>query len=175
MVDGVLSEKENQDEDEDDGAGPKMHSKGSSAAVSGDHSKIASSGTQDGDSDAKQSPAPLLTPLHYAQEAMDLLTKIKRDPEDAWTVVSDTKGGMKVTKRFMPAEISDQVPLVRGEKVIEGFSLEEIATVIGTLGTRAKCEMHGIFTRNMLCPNVTVTPSPDTNSQCALPTSGRSL
>ncbi|KAF9361077.1 hypothetical protein BGX34_007349 [Mortierella sp. NVP85] len=140
MVDGVLSEKENQDEDEDDGAGPKMHSKGSSAAVSGEHSKIASSGTQDGDSDVKQSPAPLLTPLQYAQDAMDLLTKIKRDPEDAWTVVSDTKGGMKVTKRFMPAEISDQVPLVRGEKVIEGFSLEEIATVIGTLGTRAKLD-----------------------------------
>ncbi|KAG0245958.1 hypothetical protein BGX31_005244 [Mortierella sp. GBA43] len=142
MVDGVLSEKENQDEDEDDGVGLKTHSKGSSTAVSGDHTKSTLSGEPDEDSEKKQS-ASLMTPLQYAQSALDLLAKIKADPEDAWTVVSDSKGGLKVTKRFMPAEISDQVPLVRGEKVIEGFSLEEIATVIGTLGTRS--ELDSLF------------------------------
>ncbi|ORZ14862.1 hypothetical protein BCR41DRAFT_386716 [Lobosporangium transversale] len=84
-----------------------------------------------------------LNPFQYAQGALDLLMKIKADSEDKWSVVSDTKSGMKVTKRFMPAEISDQVPLVRGEKVIEGFSLEEIATVISTLGTRSK--LDGLF------------------------------
>ncbi|KAG0045143.1 hypothetical protein BGZ83_009604 [Gryganskiella cystojenkinii] len=80
------------------------------------------------------------SPLQHAQGAMDLLAKIMSDPDDAWSVVSDTKGGLRVTKRFMPADISDQVPLVRGEKVLEGFSLEEIATVIGNVGTRSKLD-----------------------------------
>ncbi|KAG0345330.1 hypothetical protein BG004_003787 [Podila humilis] len=80
------------------------------------------------------------TPLQCAQNAMDLLANIMADPEESWSDVSESKGGLRVTKRFMPAEISDQVPLVRGEKVIEGFSQEEIATVIGTLGTRSKLD-----------------------------------
>ncbi|KAF9377369.1 hypothetical protein CPB97_010230, partial [Podila verticillata] len=88
----------------------------------------------------KQNPTGPDPPLQYAQNAMDLLAKIMADSDDSWTVVSESKGGMRVTKRFMPTDISDQVPLVRGEKVIEGFSQEEIATVIGTLGTRSKLD-----------------------------------
>ncbi|KAF9912296.1 hypothetical protein EC991_000188 [Linnemannia zychae] len=125
-IDGTQAEKESQAGDEDE-SGEK-----------------AASGTievpQASEAVLRRSPSALMSPLQYAQGAMDLLSKINSDPEDTWTVVSDSKGGMKVTKRFMPTEISDQVPLVRGEKVIEGFSLEEIATVIGTLGTRAKLD-----------------------------------
>ncbi|KAF9134198.1 hypothetical protein BGW39_007812 [Mortierella sp. 14UC] len=121
-VDDTQAEKESQAGDEDE-PGEK-----------------AVNGTSEDSQGSKRSPSTLMSPLQYAQGAMDLLSKINSDPEDSWTVVSDSKGGMKVTKRFMPTEISDQVPLVRGEKVIEGFSLEEIATVIGTLGTRAKLD-----------------------------------
>ncbi|KAF9105473.1 hypothetical protein BGX29_012144 [Mortierella sp. GBA35] len=127
-VDGTLAEKENQAGDEDD-SGEKT----AALSNSGENGQV--SGTE-----GKRSPSTLMTPLQYAQGAMDLLSKINGDSEDTWSVVSDSKGGIKVTKRFMPTEISDQVPLVRGEKVIEGFSLEEIATVIGTLGTRAKLD-----------------------------------
>lgn len=123
-LDGTLAEKESQLGDEDD-SGDKATS------GIGENGQVSEAGV-------KRSPSTLMSPLQYAQGAMDLLSKINSDHEDSWSVVSDSKGGMKVTKRFMPSEISDQVPLVRGEKVIEGFSLEEIAAVIGTLGTRAK-------------------------------------
>ncbi|KAG0278178.1 hypothetical protein BGZ95_004527, partial [Linnemannia exigua] len=125
-VDGTQVEKESQAGDDDE-SGEKT---ANGASENGHVSEAVS----------KRSPSTLMSPLQYAQGAIDLLSKINSDPEDSWTVVSDNKGSMKVTKRFMPTEISDQVPLVRGEKVIEGFSLEEIATVIGTLGTRPKLD-----------------------------------
>ncbi|KAG0292155.1 hypothetical protein BGZ96_004451 [Linnemannia gamsii] len=125
-LDGTLAEKESQLGDEDDSGDKATNEIGENGQAS--------------EAGVKRSPSTLMSPLQYAQGAMDLLSKINSDHEDLWSVVSDSKGGMKVTKRFMPSEISDQVPLVRGEKVIEGFSLEEIATVIGTLGTRAKLD-----------------------------------
>ncbi|KAF9401583.1 Suppressor of Sensor Kinase (SLN1) [Mortierella sp. AD011] len=140
IVDGALSEKENQEDDDEDGIRSKSNTKDSSVPLPSENSKASSTETLENTSDKRRSPASLMTPLEYAQGAMDLLTRIKADPEDSWSVVSDSKGGLRVTKRFMPEDISDQVPLVRGEKVIEGFSLEEIATVIGTLGTRPKLD-----------------------------------
>ncbi|KAF9539213.1 hypothetical protein EC957_005642 [Mortierella hygrophila] len=125
-VDGTLAEKESQGGEEDESGEKPVDGTGENGQTS--------------EPGVKRGPSTLMSPLQYAQGAMDLFSKINSDPEDSWTVVSDSKGGMKVTKRFMPSEISDQVPLVRGEKVIEGFSLEEIATVIGTLGTRAKLD-----------------------------------
>ncbi|KAF9919512.1 hypothetical protein FBU30_010923 [Linnemannia zychae] len=125
-IDGTLAEKESQAEDEDE-----------------TDDKVTDRSTdknQASDVGLKRSPSVLMSPLQYAQGAMDLLSKIIHDSEDSWTTVSDSRVGLRVTKRFMPSEISDQVPLVRGEKVIEGFSLEEIATVIETLGTRAKLD-----------------------------------
>ncbi|KAG0375068.1 hypothetical protein BGX24_009584 [Mortierella sp. AD032] len=125
-VDGAQAEKESQAGDEDESSEKPVNG----ASENGEVSEAVS----------KRSPSTLMSPLQYAQGAMDLFSKINSDPEDSWTIVSENNGGMKVTKRFMPTEISDQVPLVRGEKVVEGFSLEEIATVIGTLGTRAKLD-----------------------------------
>ncbi|KAG0208092.1 hypothetical protein BGX28_000848 [Mortierella sp. GBA30] len=155
LVDGALSEKENLGEDEDDGDERKLNGAEHQGATSGKNENSSSQVTPAGSPDMKRSPATVQTPLQYAQGAMDLLSRIRAEPEDTWTVVSDSKGGMKVTKRFMPTEISDQVPLVRGEKVIEGFSLEEIATVIGTLGTRSK---HLYF--------VTATASVEASARC---------
>lgn len=106
----------------------------SSTVANSPHATLPGTPLMNGGSDASTNP------LQHAQTAMDLLSRIVSDPDDAWTVVSDTKGGLRVTKRFMPLEISDQVPLVRGEKVLEGFSLEEIATIIGNVGTRSKCK-----------------------------------
>ncbi|KAF9977672.1 hypothetical protein BGZ73_005182 [Actinomortierella ambigua] len=79
------------------------------------------------------------SPLEHAQKAMELLRSLALDPDDAWSFVSH-KGGLTTTKRFVPDRISEQVPVVRGEKIIEGFSLDEVATVIETLGTRAKLD-----------------------------------
>ncbi|KAF9357345.1 hypothetical protein BGX26_003893 [Mortierella sp. AD094] len=140
LVDGALSEKENQEDDEEDGIRSKPDGKDSAAPLPSEDSQASTTEALNNTPDKKRSPASLMTPLQYAQGAMDLLTRIKADLEDSWSVVSDSKGGLRVTKRFMPEDISDQVPLVRGEKVIEGFSLEEIATVIGTLGTRPKLD-----------------------------------
>ncbi|KAF9574133.1 hypothetical protein EC968_007385 [Mortierella alpina] len=139
MVDGALAEKEVQEEDEDDSLRTKLNGGNASSTAGGDDTALAHASLT-GSPDKRRSPEKLQTPLQYAQSAMNLLSRIRSEPEDSWSVVSDSKGGMRVTKRFMPTEISDQVPLVRGEKVMEGFSLEEIATVIGTLGTRSKLD-----------------------------------
>ncbi|KAF9203431.1 hypothetical protein BGZ49_006433 [Haplosporangium sp. Z 27] len=140
LVDGALSEKENQEDDDEDGARTKMDDNDGVDPSPGEDNSTSTSETSKGDPDKTRSPSLAMKPMQYAQTAMDLLMRIMADPEDAWSVVSDSKGGLRVTKRFMPEDISDQVPLVRGEKVIEGFSLEEIATVIGTLGTRSKLD-----------------------------------
>ncbi|KAF9979003.1 hypothetical protein BGZ75_009850, partial [Mortierella antarctica] len=139
MVDGALTEKESQDENEDDSLRTKLND-GNKGSTAGEDDAAQAHVPPTGSPDRKRSPEGLQTPLQYAQGAMNLLSRIRSEPEDSWSVVSDSKGGMRVTKRFMPTEISDQVPLVRGEKVMEGFSLEEIATVIGTLGTRSKLD-----------------------------------
>ncbi|KAF9195975.1 hypothetical protein BGZ50_002777, partial [Haplosporangium sp. Z 11] len=139
LVDGALAGNENQDEDEDVGPETNANGQETGSPTAGEDNLLPSSESNGKGSDEKRAPATLHSPLQYAQGAMDLLTRIRDDAEDSWAVVSDSKG-MRVTKRFMPTEISNQVPLVRGEKVIEGFSLEEIATVIGTLGTRSKLD-----------------------------------
>ncbi|KAG0019105.1 hypothetical protein BGZ82_000241 [Podila clonocystis] len=135
-IDGALAQRSNQDEDDETQSTkdtkPTKVSVGSTDSISSTQVTPLNSPEQ------KRNLAGLDSPLHYAQNAMDLLAKIMADSDDSWSVVSESKGGMRVTKRFMPTDISDQVPLVRGEKVIEGFSQEEIATVIGTLGTRSK-------------------------------------
>ncbi|KAF9957810.1 hypothetical protein BGZ72_001332 [Mortierella alpina] len=138
LVDGALAEKESQDENEDDSLRNKLNGEGNIGSTTGGDDSALAQITPTDTPDRKRSPEGLQTPLQYAQRAMNLLSRIRSEPEDSWSVVSDSKGGLRVTKRFMPTEISDQVPLVRGEKVMEGFSLEEVATVIGTLGTRSK-------------------------------------
>ncbi|KAF9584657.1 hypothetical protein BGW38_005695 [Lunasporangiospora selenospora] len=142
MVDGALAEKEKEGQEEDDayGTDSKAGTIKSSVVRPLDKDSVTTGSHSASSSSDQKTGVPLSYPMHYAQNAMVLLSKIKSDPEDSWTLVSDSKDGLKVTKRFMPTEISEQVPLVRGEKVIEGFSLEEIATVIGTLGTRSKLD-----------------------------------
>ncbi|KAF8936888.1 hypothetical protein BGZ58_003572 [Dissophora ornata] len=158
VVDGALSETEKQGEGGHDSGALRTNRKdesvsaSASASASEDISQPLTAGTPVNIMDKKSPHASILTPLQYAQGAMDLLVRLMADPEDNWTVVSDSKGGMKVTKRFMPNEISEQVPLVRGEKVIEGFSLEEIATVIGTLGTRSKSSAEA----SARCPQIVI-------------------
>ncbi|KAG0305340.1 hypothetical protein BGZ98_004274 [Dissophora globulifera] len=141
-ADGALLEEDNQEEEEGDNSGDKASRKDLSSSSLGTKaaSQLLTPNASSRISDPKRGPEPSRAPLQYAHNAMALLVKIMADSEESWTVVSDGKVGMRVTKRFMPAEISDQVPLVRGEKVIEGFSLDEIATVIGTLGTRSKLD-----------------------------------
>lgn len=135
-IDGALAQRSNQEEDDETQSTKDTKlakvSEGSTGSISSAQVTPLNSPEQ------KRNPAVSDSPLRYAQNAMDLLAKIMTDSDDSWSVVSESKGGMRVTKRFMPTDISDQVPLVRGEKVIEGFSQEEIATVIGTLGTRSK-------------------------------------
>ncbi|KFH64903.1 hypothetical protein MVEG_09631 [Podila verticillata NRRL 6337] len=135
-IDGALAQRSSQDEDDETQSTkdtkPVKISEGSTGSIS------SAQVTPLNSPERKRNPAGPDSPLQYAQNAMDLLAKIMADSDDSWSVVSESKGGMRVTKRFMPSDISDQVPLVRGEKVIEGFSQEEIATVIGTLGTRSK-------------------------------------
>ncbi|KAG0233656.1 hypothetical protein BGW41_001408 [Actinomortierella wolfii] len=162
MIDGALSQKgedeenedddgdeeeddeeEDEDEDEDEDGDSQAKASTDKSTKSDKTASPSSAGKKkaDGQQDSTRNfkGDSNTTPLEHAQKAMELLQSLQSDPDDAWSIVS-YKGGLTTAKRFVPDRISEQVPVVRGDKVIEGFSLDEVATVIATLGTRAKLD-----------------------------------
>lgn len=87
-----------------------------------------------------------VTPKEYAQRAMSFLAKMV-DQQFGWNNVSD-KNGMQVSKRQGTSKTIDQIPMVMDEpfaipepslivkasKVIEGFSVEEVVSVVTDTG-----------------------------------------
>lgn len=87
-----------------------------------------------------------VTPKEYAQRAMSFLAKMV-DQQFGWNNVSD-KNGMQISKRQGTSKTIDQIPMVMDEpfaipepslivkasKVIEGFSVEEVVSVVTDTG-----------------------------------------
>ena len=73
-------------------------------------------------------------PMQYAFEALSWLQQSQaRATSNAWTLVNDK--GVAVHRKFSP-EISPVIPVHRGEKVVEGVSAEEVASVVTSYGCR---------------------------------------
>jgi hypothetical protein len=75
-------------------------------------------------------PAPNKEPMQYALDALSYIQQHHSStPGDDWTLVSDK--GMPVHRKLSP-QISPTIPVHKGEKVIEGVSAEEVASVIAS-------------------------------------------
>ncbi|KII86031.1 hypothetical protein PLICRDRAFT_144823 [Plicaturopsis crispa FD-325 SS-3] len=72
-------------------------------------------------------------PMQYALEALAWTQDCHSRTSTGWTVITDK--GMSVQQRLAP-EISPVVPVHKGDKVIEGVSAEELASVITSYGCR---------------------------------------
>ena len=79
-------------------------------------------------------PSPSKPPMQYV---LDALTYVQQHhlnpPPDGWTFVGDK--GCPVHRKMCP-EVSPTIPIHKGEKVIEGVSAEEVASVIASYDCR---------------------------------------
>ena len=79
-------------------------------------------------------PSSSKSPMQYALEALSYLQSLHMDPRrDGWALVSEKD--VPVYRRI-DADISPVIPVHRGEKVIEGVSAEEIASVLTSYDCR---------------------------------------
>jgi hypothetical protein len=75
-------------------------------------------------------PSPSKIPMQHSLDALAYIQQYHSLPSpDEWTLVSDK--GVPVHRKMCP-EISPTIPVHRGEKVIEGVSAEEVASVISS-------------------------------------------
>ena len=79
-------------------------------------------------------PSPSKPPMQYALDALLYVQQHHTNPPlDGWTLVGDK--GCPVHRKMCP-EISPTIPIHKGEKVIEGVSAEEVASVIASYDCR---------------------------------------
>jgi len=80
-------------------------------------------------------PSSFKVPIQHALDALAYLRMYYNRPsKDGWTLVNET-GGFAVHKK-LETEVSTSIPVHRGEKVIEGFTAEDIASVLGSYECR---------------------------------------
>jgi hypothetical protein len=79
-------------------------------------------------------PSSSKLPMQYVLDALQFVQQHHVNPPlDGWTFVGDK--GCPVHRRICP-EISPIIPIHKGEKVIEGISAEEVASVIASYDCR---------------------------------------
>lgn len=79
-------------------------------------------------------PSPSKAPMQYALEALSYLQTLHSRPtSEGWTLVSDKEFPVH---RKLSEEISPVIPVHKGEKVIEGVSAEEVASVLTSYDCR---------------------------------------
>ena len=79
-------------------------------------------------------PSSSKSPMQYALDALLYVQQHHVNPPlDGWTLVGDK--GCPVHRKMCP-EISPTIPIHKGEKVIEGVSAEEVASVIASYDCR---------------------------------------
>ena len=79
-------------------------------------------------------PSSSKPPMQYALDALLYVQQHHTNPPlDGWTLVGDK--GCSVHRKMCP-EISPTIPIHKGEKVIEGVSAEEVASVIASYDSR---------------------------------------
>ena len=80
-------------------------------------------------------PSSSKVPIQHALDALAYLRMYHNRPsKDGWTLVNET-GGFAVHKK-LETEVSTSIPVHRGEKVIEGFAAEDIASVLASYECR---------------------------------------
>jgi hypothetical protein len=80
-------------------------------------------------------PSSSKMPIQHALDAVAYLRMYYNRPsKDGWTLVNET-GGFAVHKK-LETEVSTSIPVHRGEKVIEGFAAEDVATVLASYECR---------------------------------------
>jgi hypothetical protein len=73
-------------------------------------------------------------PMQYALDALSWIQELQpQSPSDGWILVTDK--GLSVQRKLSP-KISQIIPLHKGEKVIEGVSAEEVASVVTSYDCR---------------------------------------
>ena len=82
-----------------------------------------------------------MSPMNFAMEALATLQNFHAeqgpdlaDPAIGWTLVSE-KGGCVVRKRLVPS-VSDVIPVLRGDRVVEGVTADQLVAVINSPGAR---------------------------------------
>ena len=79
-------------------------------------------------------PSSSKPPMQYALEALSFLRGLHSRPAtDDWTIVSEKDFPVR---RKLCEEISSVIPVHKGEKVIEGVSAEEVASVLSSYDSR---------------------------------------
>lgn len=79
-------------------------------------------------------PSPSKPPMQYVLDALIYAQQHHLNPPlDGWTLVGDK--GCPVHRKMCP-EVSPTIPIHKGEKVIEGVSAEEVASVIASYDCR---------------------------------------
>ena len=80
-------------------------------------------------------PSSSKVPIQHALDALAYLRMYHNRPsKDGWTLVNET-GGFAVHKK-LETEVSTSIPVHRGEKVIEGFAAEDVASVLASYECR---------------------------------------
>lgn len=80
-------------------------------------------------------PSSSKVPIQHALDALAYLRMYYNRPsKDGWTLVNET-GGFAVHKK-LETEVSTSIPVHRGEKVIEGFAAEDVASVLASYECR---------------------------------------
>lgn len=86
-------------------------------------------------------PKPPLDPPACALEALAWLQTFHAeqgpeltDPAPGWSIVSE-RGGIVVRKKLLPA-VSETFPVYRGDKIVQGLTAEEIASIVTSVGCR---------------------------------------
>ena len=80
-------------------------------------------------------PSSSKGPIQHALDALAYLRMYYNRPsKDGWTLVNET-GGFAVHKK-LETEVSTSIPVHRGEKVIEGFAAEDVASILASYECR---------------------------------------
>ncbi|KAJ8294920.1 hypothetical protein OF846_001989 [Rhodotorula toruloides] len=86
-------------------------------------------------------PKPPLDPPACALEALAWLQTFHAeqgpeltDPAPGWSIVSE-RGGIVVRKKLLPT-VSETFPVYRGDKIVQGLTAEEIASIVTSVGCR---------------------------------------
>lgn len=89
--------------------------------------------------------AKVKLPLDPPANALDALSWLQTfhagqgpdlaDPAPGWTTVTE-RGGVIVRKKIV-AGVSDVLPVYRGDKIVQGLSADEIASIVSSVGCRA--------------------------------------
>jgi hypothetical protein len=86
-------------------------------------------------------PPPVLHPPGHALEALSWLQTFHAeqgpelaDPAPGWAIVSE-RAGTVVRKKVIP-RVSEVLPVYRGDKIVQGLTADEIASVVSAVGCR---------------------------------------